>query len=244
MKKVLILTLSVFLVLIILGGCGDDGNTVSPSPTATSTGVVNGSVVDQEYNKLPGSFVVAYKIYDSQKISDSQTNYYPTTADQLGNYSLTVPYGLVQFDAWYSQTDHNEGNSPQASWRINVEAGKTQNLDIYMGYFFDPTPSTTTGNLGGRVLENASTMANMFIVVNRVYSSSEIETEQTNMYTGTSDSQGVFFIENIPEGEIEIGAWESREDFENVLDPVYTGQGYIYAGTTLEKDLQYENMAE
>lgn len=249
MKKALIFSSLLILVLCLgLFGCGSDGNTISPNPnpTTSTTGSLEGAVVDQDSNKIPSAFI-AGKPYTT---TSSQIAAYAFTAqtqgpldEYPGNYEIDNIYpGTYEVWGWPNQTQFGEEpDNPVFKYLVTITAGQSTNQILRYGYFFIANPIAGRGNLDGRVLENASTVPNRFIVVNSTFN--DLTAEQDNMFTAYSDSQGYYLIEDIFTGECEINVYNSRDDFEAVLDPIYSGTGYIIEGMTQYKDLQYGNMA-
>lgn len=242
MKKALISIISILLILSFFG-CGDSG-VITNSPSLF-TGKITGVVVDQDYNKVPGAYILAYK--DPNELVAGQTNYYPATADNDGNFELgNLPAGDFFVSAWWNKADHDQYyDTSQCTYYVHVNAGQTiANTLLYFGYFYESTASAGAGNLAGRVFENAATAAGAYVLVYRVYENkSEIAGSQSNYYVGIAGSQGEYFIEDIPEGEIWIDIWRDETDHEkNYLTPQVSYQSYIYAGMTLQKDLQFGNM--
>lgn len=243
------LTVILFSFCLFLFGCGDSANvTIHPTPNIT-TGNITGIVIDREFNKIPGAYVLGYHIFPAgRSITTDQTNFFLDIADIQGEYLLTgLPAGLTQIDCWPSEADHTlNPTEPVCSYRINIQLGQTLNQDLRYGYFFDPdNPNNDTGSVAGRVFENASSAEGAYILGYRIYAvGKEINTDQTNFYLAIADSQGLYSLKGIPAGLVQIDIWKDEADHEaNYNTPRASYQLSVLGGMIFQQDLQFGNMA-
>lgn len=238
LKKVLASIITTLVLITLLVGCGDDGIAVSPTPSNTDIISINGSVVDQNSNKIPNAQILG-RIYSSQAYTIDQTT------DFMGDYEIkSLLPGTYEISIWPTANQAVlPDDPPVATYLIAVTAGKTTYQILRYNYFFDPIPSDTAGNVSGRAFENASTAAGAYILGYRIYDNKKINSNQSNFFLCIADSQGEYNLKGIPEGLVQIDIWKDEADHEiNYNTPKKSYQVYVYAGMTLRQDLQFGNM--
>jgi hypothetical protein len=237
MKKVLASIITLIMIALLVG-CGDDGITVNPTPSNTDVISINGSVVDQNSNKIPNAQILG-RIYPSQEYTID------LITDFMGDYEIkSLLPGTYEISVWPTANQAVlPDDPPVATYLIKVTAGKTTYQILRYNYFFDPNPSDTAGNISGRAFENASTAAGAYVLGYRIYNNQKINGNQSNFFQCTTGSQGEYDLKGIPEGLVQIDIWKDEADHElNYDTPKASYQVYVYAGMTLRQDLQFGNM--
>jgi|GEM_PF-3431112 len=267
MKKALIIS-SILVIVLCLGlfGCGSDGNTItpSPSPTVSTYGSLEGAVVDQDSNKIPGAFIVGNPY--STTSSQITTYAFTQTADELGNYEIDEIYpGTYEVWGWPTQAQFGEEpDNPLFKFLVTITAGQSTNQILRYGQYFIENPTEGYGNIKGKAFENGSTAAGTYCIAYRIFEQNGIEVKvyfylgelhnlathelvenQTNFYPAEAGSQGIYEIKNVPVGPVGLDVWKSIADHEeNYLNPKASYKFDVVDSYTIWQDVQYGNMGE